>query len=194
MRVESQTLVAGARTPFRIPGRFFLLIQAGAGLDVEFRRNKSLLREKATDVVAGYKSFPGDWADPDDNTFDEFVLTSATGQTITFGVSESAGDYSFLLALVKIEQPDTLLGTADATVGVAVSTVLASNADRRFVHFRALKANTASIRLAQVGGAAVATGAYLDAGDAITFETTAAFEAISAVAGQLLSILEETKP
>jgi len=194
MRVETQTLVGGLRTPFRIPGRFFLLIQASTGIDVEFRRNRSLLREKATNVVGGYKSFPGDWSDPDDNTFDEFVLTSAAGQTIIYGVSASAGDYSFLRTLVQLEQPDALLGTADATVGVAVSTVLASNADRRAVHFRALKANTGTIRLAQVGGAATATGAYLDAGDAITFETTAAFEAIATAAGQLLSILEETKP
>lgn len=194
MRVESQTLVGGVRTPFRIPGRFFLLIQASSGIDVEFRRNKSLLREKATNVVGGYKTFPGDWSDPDDNTFDEFVLTSSAGQTIIYGVSQSAGDYSFLRTLVQLEQPDALLGTADATVGVAVSTVLASNADRRSVHLRALKANTGTIRVAEVGGAATSTGAYLDAGDAITFETTAAIEAIATAAAQLLSILEETKP
>ena len=193
MRVESQTLVANARTPFRIPGRFFLLIQAGAGIDVEFRRNKSLLREKATNVVAGYKTFPGDWADPDDNTFDEFVLTSATAQTIIYGVSHSAGDYSFLLALVKIEQPDAVQGTADATIGTTESTPVVANADRRTITLRALKANSGRIHLAEVGSAATEVGLYLDAGDAITLETTSAIAAIATAIDQGLAIFEETK-
>ena len=193
MRVESQLLVAGARTPFAIPGRFFLLIQAGAGIDVEFRRNKSLLREKATDVVAGYKSFPGDWADPDDNTFDEFILTSATGQTIVFGVSESAGDYSFLLALVKIEQPNAIQGTADKATGSAEVEVVPANADRRTVTLRALTANPGRIRLAETGVVSSVLGMYLDPGDAITLETTSAIFSKSAPGTNLIAIFEELK-
>lgn len=192
MRVENLLLAAGQRTPFAIPGRFFLLITAPAAIDVEFRRNRSLLRERAQGVVAGYKTFPGNWSDPDDNTFDEFVLTSAAAQTVTVGVSESAGDYSFLLALVDIRQPTNIVTTADATVGVAVADIIAENTSRKTLILRALKANTGTIRFGETGIVAANRGGYLDAGDVAVLDTTATIRGIATAAGQLVSITELT--
>ena len=190
MRVESQTLVANQRTQFRIPGRFFLLIQASTGIDVEFRRNKSLLREKATDVVGGYKSFPGDWSDPDDNTFDEFDLTSAIGQTIIYGVSESAGDYSFLRTLVQIEQPNTIVTVVDITVAGVVVTLAAANAGRREVHIQNVGAG--NIRVGDTNVAA-ARGIQLTPGQAVTLTTTAEIRAIREAVNSTASVTEETR-
>ena len=190
MRVLSQTLLANARTPFRIPGRFFLLIEAAAAIDVEFRRNKSLLREKATDVVAGYKSFPGDWADPDDNTFDEFILTSASAQTITFGVSESAGDYSFLLALVKIKQPTTQDNISQKSV-TTIETVVSSNAARTRLHLQ----NTHASLNARIGGVGLtaSSGLQLRPGMSFVTDSTGGWNAISeSGAAVTIAVLEET--
>ena len=176
MRVEQHTLAANQRTPFHIPGRFFLLIQAGGAIDVEFRRNKSLLREKATNVVAGYKTFPGDWADPDDNTFDEFVLTSATAQTVTVGVSASAGDYSFLLALVQIVQPNSLVVATDASVSTEQSLY---NLDLNRAW--ALIQNNSASGFLRVGSTAVTitAGIRLGPGDSVVIDATAPINAIA---------------
>lgn len=187
MRVESQTLVANQRTPFRIPGRFFLLIAAGSAIDIEFRRNKSLLREKATNVEAGYKSFPGDWSDPDDNRFDEFVLTSASAQSITFGVSESAGDYARVISVVDIVQPSTLTDTADIAVGTGAATLVrAADATHRSVIFKNIGAGAVRIGSASV---TATRGHQLGIGESIVFTATGN---IRAVAESIASTLTKT--
>jgi len=190
VRVEQHTLAANQRTEFRIPGRFFLLIEADAPIDVELRRNKSQLRDKAENVVAGYKAFPGDWADPDDNTFDEFVLTSATAQTVTVGVSESAGDYSFLLALVKIQQPTTQDNIVQKSV-TTIQTVVAQNLARKRVHLQ----NTHATLNARIGGIGLTatSGLQLRPGVPFVTDNTGGWNAISeSGAAVTIAVLEET--
>ena len=193
MRVEQHTLVANQRANFRIPGRFFLLIQASAAIDVEFRRNNSRIGGAAVNVVAGYKSFPGDWADPDDNTFDEFVLTSATAQTVTVGVSESAGDYSFLLALVQVEQPDTIGTIADILVTQFVVTLLPLNLARRSAIIRNNSA-TDSIRIGDAATLSNIRGLRVAPGDAVTITGTELVRGIrEAATDVVVSMVFESK-
>lgn len=189
MRVESADLVAGERTPFHIPGRFFLLVEAGAPLNVELRRNGSLLRERAENVVAGYKAFPGDWADPDDNTFDEFVLTSASAQTIQFGVSASAGDYSFLLALVQLRQPKTWDNGADTSLNTG-TTVILPDANRLRIHVQ----NVGASGVIRIGNIVTAVaGLRLHPGDTFVSDTEGLVNMRMEVGTGSAAILEELK-
>lgn len=191
MHVVSHPLVANQRTRIHHPGRFFILIETGAALDVTFELNRSGIGEVGKDVQAGYKRFPGDWSNLDEGNFDTVVLTSAIAQTVVIGISQTAADYTRVVSVVQVEQPSTIVTTDDVTVGVAVGTIIAANTSRRQLILRALKANSGTIRVGETGIVAASRGTYLDAGDVLVLDTTAEVRGIATAAGQIVSIFEE---
>lgn len=135
MDVKSHTLVANARTRIHHPGRFFILIETGAQLDVTFEFRGSPVGEIGTDVQAGYKRFPGNWADPEDGRFDTIVMTSATAQTVVIGISQSAGDYTRVVSIVEQVKSTQLYVSADVTLTNAGTTTVFASLSTRFEAF-----------------------------------------------------------
>lgn len=192
MDVKSHVLVANARTRIHHPGRFFMLIETGAELDVTFEFRGSPIGEIGVDVQAGYKRFPGNWADLKDGRFDTVVLTSAINQTVVIGISQSAADYTRTLSVVEVEQPNAGSTAGDQTAGVGSSEIAASNADRRLIHIQ----NTGTTNNARVGpGVVTATrGVQLQPGQSVTLRTSAAINAIrEGGADTTLGVTEESR-
>ena len=157
MDVRPVVLTAGDRIPIKVPGRFFMLIEAPSPITVRFKKSLSTFREVARNVEAGYKSFPGDWADLDDR-FDGVEFESAIAQTIVIGISDRAADYQRVVGVIDVRGPNAVSTTADATAGVASGVAVAVNANRRFVHIQnvgAAAANQIVATLDPAGGAAL---------------------------------------
>ena len=191
MDVRSIALSAGVPTRITVPGRFFILVETGEALDVQFERRNGRLGQVGRDVEAGFKVFPGDWSDPRDFNFDAVVLTSTNAQTIRYGISAFAADYAATLGVVQIQQPNSGATAIDATAGVASSVIAAANASRRKIHIQNVGANNARV----APGTVTATrGVQLAPGQSVTFETTAAINAIrEGGSDTTLSITEETR-
>ncbi len=155
MQVKSHSLLAGVRTRIHHPGRFFILIETGAALDVTFEKDGTPIGEVGESVQAGYKRFPGDWSNPKDGRFDTIVLTSAANQTVVIGVSQAAADYTRTVSVVQVESPNAGSTADDQTAGVGSSEIAAINANRRLIHIQ----NTGAANNARVGPGVVTASA-----------------------------------
>lgn len=191
MEVRSLELSAGIRTAVPSPGRFFMLIETSAPLDVEFTKERSPIREKGRDVEAGYKSRPDPSQPPDGLTqsFDGLVFTSATAQTIRYAISDRDGDYARIATDVNIEPAGALSSIADvATSSAAATLVAAASAARLRLSLRNISAVNC-----RVGDSAITTsrGMQLRPGETITLETSAAVYIIRETTDVTVSVLSE---
>lgn len=191
MNVDSYTLTANKVHTFNWPARFFMLISSGGPVTVRFRKNGSRTREVATLVEAGYVSEPGDWGDPEDR-FDAFELQSTSNQTVRVGVSDRRGDYRRALALVQVEQPDTLATIADVTVSNVAKEIAPANLNRRKIILQNVSAN--DVRIGDLANVATGRGIRLPGGASITLDTTAQIAGIREdAADATIAVIEETK-
>lgn len=189
MDVKSHTLVANARTRVHHPGRFFILIETGAALDVTFEFRGSPIGEIGTDVQAGYKRFPGDWADPEDGRFDTVVLTSATAQTVVIGISQSAADYTRTVSIVQTKQPASIIDIAQKSV-TTLQTIASSNGNRARVIIQ--NVDTSGIVRVGGGGLSATEGVQLKIGMSWVTDGTYGVNCISEDGtAVLVSVIEE---
>lgn len=192
MEIISVELTANERTVFHMPGRFFMLVEAGAPLDVSFEKNRGTSSEVARAVEAGFVREPGDWSNPDDGAFDGVVLESSTNQNARFGISKFSADYRRVVGIVQVETANGGATATDQAVGVASSVIAAVNASRRAVHVQ----NTHANAVIRVGPGVVTStrGVRLVAGQSVTFHTTAAINAIrEGAADGSVGVTEETR-
>jgi len=190
MDVQSVVLTAGVTTPINTSGRFFMLVSAGAPLQVQFVKDRSTFRETGRNVEAGYVSFPGNWLDREDR-FDGVRLLSATTQTVEIGISDRAADYRRVVGIFQIQQPNGITTTADAAVDTSAAIKLAANANRRKVIIQ----HVSGAGVVRVGDSAItdARGARLTANGSITLDTTAAIYARTETGAAVISLFEETR-
>lgn len=191
MDIQSISLTANLRTALRLPGRFFMLVETGAPLEVGFELNGATTGERARNVEAGYVRMPGDWADLSDR-FDGVVLESDTNQTVRIGISEHAADYRRVVGIFQVQLANAGTTAADQTVGAASSEIAAENASRRRVHVQ----NTHATETIRVGPGTVTAsrGIQLQPGMSATFETSAAINAIrQGATNATVAVVEETR-
>lgn len=193
MEVRRITLSAGVPIRIDTPGRFFMLTQTGGPLDVELVKAGSIFREKATDVEAGYKTFP----DPSvgagvDQSFDGVRLTSATGQVVQYAITDRAGDYGKIDTSVQIQPSNTVTTVADIAVAAAAVTVLAANANRK--HSTIRNVGAATIRIGDAANIAAARGYQLRSGEFYTHDGTEALSAIrEGATSSTVCVIEHTR-
>lgn len=192
MDVRTVVLAAGVRTPIKVPGRFFMLLEAPSPLTVKFQRALSTFREVARNVEAGFVSFPGDWSDTTDG-FDGVEFESAVAQTITIGISDRAADYRRVVGIIDVRGPND--GTVvpdqpvDNTAGGVV--VAAANGNRRWIHVQNVGGENCRVG---PGTVAATAGMRLVPGASHTFQTTAAIRAIrEGGANTSVAVTEETR-
>ena len=176
MDVRSIVLTANKRTEIPTSGRFFMLVETAAPLDVEFLKARSAWRETGRNVEAGYKSFPDPSRPAEDQGFDGLVFTSSVNQTVRYATSVRAGDYSRIGIDVTITQPDTTSTVADITVSSTALEVLAANANRKHSTVRNIGDN--NIRIGDEDNVAAARGYQLRPGEYYTHDGTDALFAI----------------
>lgn len=193
MDIQSYELQAGVRTPIMMPGRFFMLVETGGPVDVDFVANAGKSPESGRNVEAGYASMPGNWLDERDNYFDGFVLESDTNQTVRVAVSFSSGDYRRVVGIVQLQQPNDGDTEADQAVTAADAEIAAANTSARFTYVQ--NTGAANIRVRYGGSAATAArGIQLAPGQSVMFRGTAAIHAIrEGGSDSTVSVTRETR-
>lgn len=177
MEVRKVALAAGVPVRIDTPGRFFMLTDTSAPLDVEFIKSQSLTREKASEVEEGYQSKPDPTLGPEvDQSFDGIRLTSPTAQTVQYAISARSGDYTKIGINVEIEQPNTIRTVADITVSTTAVVVLAADSNRKHGTIRNTSAN--NIRLGDQANVAAGRGYQLRGGEFYTHDGTDALYAV----------------
>lgn len=166
MDVRQITVQGGVRTRIDTSGRFFMLIETAAPVDVEFIRSRSTFREVGRGVEAGYKSFPDPTRPGEDQGYDGLVFVSGVTQTLTYATSDRAGDYSQIGIRVQQPGPNSTTTEDDVTVSSVAVVVLAADANRKHATVRNIGAN--NVRLGDAANIGPTRGYQLRAGEYYT--------------------------
>ncbi len=163
MNVAEITITAGEKRQIQ-GGRFFKLLDTDSQVDVVFKVNNQPLY-KAIGVKGGFEARP-------EVNFDMVEISSATTQTIKYGVSYGEGGDTRLVGEVTVSQPSQIVDYPDVTITGSVE-ILAANASRK----RALIHNNSTTSTARVGGPALVFGK----GIALYPQTTIEIEGTAAI-------------
>lgn len=128
MQTYSQAIAATATWRLGVPGSYFRLLSLTGAVDVQFLRNGTVIFT-AGQVLDGF------WSKPDGG-FDEIIVTSATAQTVTLGITTGNAGYDRSAGNVAVTNQPALRGAfTQANVAVAAVTglLLNANAARRYL-------------------------------------------------------------
>lgn len=105
MKTFQYTFGAGETKVFP-GGKFFILISAAAGVDVDYLRNGTSVNENAEGVVSGYY-----YESP--NEFTSVRVTSGTAQTVTLAISRGTGGYNVSANVLAGGSLDSIVNPVD---------------------------------------------------------------------------------
>lgn len=190
--VLSQNLAAGVTATFGA-GKMFLIASAtGPVTIVATQLGNSNKTRRFTGVPAGFKFT----ADDDTDGFTTLQVTSPTTQAFTIAVGDDDVSFSNAVTVSGLvstqDNPATTIAGSTITTAVTGSAVLiAANASRRrlTVTWDPATANNTVIYIRAAGGARVAA---LTPGQSLQFNGTYALNYEAAVAGDNLTMAEET--
>lgn len=148
MQTYQQTLTGGQEWITHVAALYSRLLSTTAPVDARFYRNGQKFAE-ALQVEAGM------WTSPREG-FDEVRITTASGQTVKFGVSDGQSGYDRTFGTVSVSNVNGAFVHSQASVTNADNTISAGNANRRYLLVQNNSA-TGVLRIALDGGAA--TGA-----------------------------------
>lgn len=125
MQTYSQAIAAVGTWRLGVPGSYFRLLSLTGPVDVQFLRH-------GTVVFAAGQVMDGFWSKPAGG-FDEVIVTSASAQTVTLGITTGDAGYDRAAGSVSITNVNGAFTNTGKTVTNASAQLLAANAARRFL-------------------------------------------------------------
>lgn len=176
MQTYSQAITAAGTWRLGVPGSYFRLLSLTYPVDVQFLRH-------GTVVFTAGQVLDGFWSKPAGG-FDEVMITSASAQTVTLGITTGDAGYDRAVGSVSVtNQPvnNGILTDTAQTVTNASGQLLAPNAARRFLLVQNKDA-AGNIFLTFDGGAAtVANGVKIAPGGSLILDVYAPTGAVMAI-------------
>lgn len=181
MQTYQQYIAAAATWRLGVPGSYFRLLSLTGPVNVQFLRH-------GTVVFTAGQVLDGFWSKPTGG-FDEVIITSATAQTVTLGITTGDAGYDRAAGSVSINNVNGTFLVSVVPVGAVDMLLLAAHASRRYLLIQNNHASTVLYINFGAGAATVANSIKILPGGSLEFQGFVPFDDVRCISSAFLAAI-----